>query len=158
VAYNFVELNHPMNSSDANDLQCPGTSPSQYAPFGVVSGVPTSPTCDLTNPIIDAAILALNHQFDAHNYDQGSPLGNITINGAISEDWRGPVGTGNIVNGNYVGVTGYAKQYTYDSRLTYLSPPDYLNPGTSSWGLAAIAATTGGCPTGLTACQTANLP
>lgn len=154
VAYNFVELNHPVNSSDANDSQCLGASPSQYAPFGVVSGVPTSPTCDLTNPIIDAAILALNHQFDAHNYDQGSPLGNITINGAISEDWRGPVGTGNISNGVYVGVTGYAKQYTYDSRLTYLSPPDYLNPGTSSWGLAAIAATTGGCPTGLVACGT----
>jgi hypothetical protein len=151
VAYNFVELNHPMTSSHgnwSNDSLCAGTSPSQYAPFG--QG--TTPNCDLQDPIIDAAMLALNHQFDAHNFDQGNALGNISIEGAISEDWRGPVGT--FGGGN----TGYVKQYTYDSRLTYLSPPDYLNPGTSSWGLGAVAATTGGCPVALTACLTANLP
>ena len=149
VAYNFVEVNHPMTSSNGNwvnDSLCTGTSPSQYAPFGVVGGVTTAPTCDLQDPIIDAAMLALNHQFDAHNYDQGSALGNISINGAISEDWRGPVGTFGGSN------TGYVKQYTYDSRLTYLSPPDYLNPGTSSWQLGAVAATTGACPTALAAC------
>jgi hypothetical protein len=151
VAYNFVELNHPMTSSHGNwvnDSLCTGTSPSQYAPFGAG----TTPTCDLQNPIIDAAMLALNHQFDAHNFDQGSALGNISIEGAISEDWRGPVGTSG--GGN----TGYVKQYTYDARLTYLSPPDYLNPGTSSWGLGAIAATLGGCPVAVTAYQCAHLP
>jgi hypothetical protein len=159
VAYNFVEVNHPMTETIqngqttwSNKSTCTGTSPSQYAPFGVG----TTPNCDLSDPVIDAAILALNNQFDAHNYDQGAPLGNITVNGAISEDWRGPVGTGYINNGVYTGVTGYAKQYTYDSRLTYLSPPDYLNPGTSSWGLGAIAATTGSCA--LTACLAANMP
>jgi hypothetical protein len=138
VAYNFVELDHPMNNPGSgwvNDGLCPGTSPSQFVTWG------NSVNCDLQNPVIDAAILALNHQFDAHNYDQGSTLGNITIEGAISEDWRGPVGQS--------GSHGYVKQYTYDSRLTYLSPPDYLNPGTSSWGLGAIAATTGSCPAGL---------
>jgi hypothetical protein len=127
-------------------VQCSGTSPSQYAPFGSTASL----DCDLTNPIIDAAILALNHQFDAHNYDQASALGNISIYGAISEDWRGPVGTGGGSG------TGYEKQYTYDSRLTYLSPPDYLNPGTSAWGLGAVAATAGGCP--LSQCATALLP
>jgi hypothetical protein len=150
VAYNFVELNHPMTSSHgnwSNDSGCTGTSPSQYAPFGVG----TTPTCDLTDPVIDAAILALNHQFDAHNFDQGNALGNITINGAISEDWRGPVGT--FGGGN----TGYVKQYTYDSRLTYLSPPNYLNPGTSAWGLSDVAATPGGCPAAVAAC-TGTLP
>jgi hypothetical protein len=149
VAYNFVEVNHPMTSNFGNwvnDSLCSGTSPSQYAPFGVVAGVATAPTCDLQNPIIDAAMLALNHQFDAHNFDQGNALGNISINGAISEDWRGPVGT--FGGGN----TGYVKQYTYDSRLTYLSPPAYLNPGTSSWQLGAVAATTGGCPATAPAC------
>jgi hypothetical protein len=147
VAYNFVELNHAMTSSFgnwSNDSLCPGTSPNQFAPFGRGTVL----TCDLYNPIIDAAMLALNHQFDAHNYDQGNALGNISINGAISENWRGPVGTSG--GGN----TGYVKQYTYDARLTYLSPPDYLNPGTSSWQLGAVAATTGGCPTGLAACGT----
>jgi hypothetical protein len=150
VAYNFVELNHPVTSDGhggwTNDVQCSGTSPSQYAPFGSTASL----DCDLTNPIIDAAILALNHQFDAHNYDQASALGNISIYGAISEDWRGPVGTGGGSG------TGYEKQYTYDSRLTYLSPPDYLNPGTSAWGLGAVAATAGGCP--LSQCATALLP
>jgi hypothetical protein len=142
VAYNFVELNHPMHGNWVNDGLCTGTSPSQYAPFG--QG--TTPLCDLQDPIIDAAMLALNHQFDAHNFDQGNALGNISINGAISEDWRGPVGT--FGGGN----TGYVKQYTYDARLTYLSPPDYLNPGTSSWQLAAVAATTGGCPATVPGC------
>jgi len=150
VAYNFVELNHPMTQNHGNwvnDAQCPGTSPSQYAPFGVVGGVTTAPDCDLTNPIIDATILALNHQFDAHNFDQGATLGNISIEGAISEDWRGPVGTS--------GATGYIKQYTYDQMLTYLSPPDYLNPGTSAWGLGAVASSGGGCPAAVAGCQAA---
>jgi hypothetical protein len=142
VAYNFVELNHPMHGNWVNDGLCTGTSPSQYAPFG--QG--TTPLCDLQDPIIDAAMLALNHQFGAHNFDQGNALGNISINGAISEDWRGPVGT--FGGGN----TGYVKQYTYDARLSYLSPPDYLNPGTSSWQLGAVAATTGGCPATVPGC------
>ncbi len=151
VAYNFVELNHPMTSSHgnwSNDSQCTGTSPSQYAPFGVG----TTPTCDLQDPIIDAAMLALNHQFDAHNFDQGSALGNITIEGAISEDWRGPVGT--FGGGN----TGYVKQYTYDSRLTYLSPPDYLNPGTSVMGAWCGRSDHGRLPSCPDRLQTATLP
>lgn len=151
VAYNFVEVNHPMTkqgNSWVNDALCAGTSPSELAPFGAG----TTPDCDLKNPVIDAAILALNHQFDAHNYDQGASLDDVTIEGAISEDWRGPVGTEGETD------TGYVKQYTYDPELTYLSPPDYLNPGTSSWALGAIAATPGGCPAALTACQAANLP
>jgi hypothetical protein len=156
IAYNFVELNHPVTSDGHggydNVNACPGTSPNELATNGPTGNL----DCDLANPIIDAAILALNQQFDVHNFDQGGSqtadnisLNNITIEGAISEDWRGPVGQGS---------NGYSKQYTYDSRLTYLSPPSYLNPGTSSWALGAIAVTPGGCPSTLTACASANLP
>jgi hypothetical protein len=144
VAYNFVEVNHPMTNGGFggwnNDSQCP----SNVGYFGPG----TTPNCDLQNPVIDAAILALNHQFDAHNFDQGASLGTVTIEGSIAEDWRGPVGTFGSNN------TGYSKQYTYDSRLGYLSPPEYLNPGTSSWAIGAISAGMGQCPAAATACAT----
>ncbi len=62
-------------------------------------------TCDLSNPIIDAVILALKGSFLVNYWDQGSPLGShcpmgssvpncITLNGTIDQAWRGPVGTG----------------------------------------------------------------
>ena len=101
--------------------------------------------------VIDAAILALNHQFGAHNYDQGSSLGTVNIYGSLAENWRGAVGQSSGGGGN----SGYTKNYTYDKRLTYLSPPSYLNPGTSSWRLGAFGAKgTGTCPPAVTACGT----
>ena len=39
--------------------------------------------------------------------------------------------------------TGYAKNYQYDPRLIYLSPPYYLNPGTSQWGFASFTGLAG---------------
>jgi hypothetical protein len=134
VAQNYVELNHPVDNSQNNVSNCPA---------GLGNG---APTCDLSNPILDAVILALNHSFLVNQWDRGSPLGNLNLNGTIDEAWRGPVGTfgGGGVN------TGYAKSYQYDTRLTYLSPPYYLNPGTSQWGYASFTNVSGGCkmPTG----------
>ncbi len=40
-------------------------------------------------------------------------------------------------------VSGYAKNYQYDPRLIYLSPPYYLNPGTSQWGFSAFTVDAG---------------
>ena len=86
-------------------------------------------------------ILALNHSFLVNNYNTGSTLGTINLNGTIDQDWRGPVGT---FNGGGI-VSGYAKNYQYDQRLVYLSPPYYLNPGTSQWGFAAFTVAAGAC-------------
>jgi hypothetical protein len=131
VALNYVEINHPVNSRGNNVSTCsPSTSPTS----GAV-------TCDLSNPILDAVILALNHSFIVNNYNTGNTLGTITLQGTIDEDWRGPVGTFGSNN------TGYLKNYLYDPRLLYLSPPYYLNPGTSQWGLASFTVKAGACTT-----------
>ena len=47
----------------------------------------------LTDPTIDAAILSLNHSFYVQNWATGAPLGTLTVNGVITQEFRGPVGT-----------------------------------------------------------------
>ena len=134
VALNYVEINHPVDSHGNNESSCsPATSPTS----GSVS-------CDLSSPTIDAVILALNHSFLVNNYTSGSSLGTLNVFGTIDQDWRGPVGT--FGSGGTIS-TGYAKSYQYDSRLVYLSPPYYLNPGTSQWGLASFTVAAGSCKT-----------
>jgi hypothetical protein len=136
VALNYVEVNHPVDGGGNNVSTCPA---------GLGNG---APNCDLSNPVIDAAILALNHSFLVNDYNQGTPLGSLTVYGAIDQDWRGPVGT---LSGGTI-QTGYSKNYQYDARFKYLSPPYYLNPGTSEWGFAAFTVAAGACklPTGQT--------
>jgi hypothetical protein len=129
VAENYVEINHPVDNNGNNVSTCSQTL-----------GAGTA-TCDLSNPYIDAVILALNHSFLVNNYNTGNTLGTINLNGTIDQDWRGPVGT---FNGGGI-VSGYAKNYQYDPRLIYLSPPYYLNPGTSQWGFAAFTVAAGAC-------------
>ena len=59
------------------------------------------------------------------------PLGNLTVNGVITQEFRGAVGT---FSGNPPVIqTGYNKNYTYDTRLKYLSPPYFLSPTQSAW-------------------------
>jgi len=128
IAYNYVEVNHPV--SGGNNVKTCGTG-----------GASAPPACDLSNPQIDAAILALNHSFLVNQYGTGSPLGTLDITGTVDEDWRGPVGTS---NGSSI-VTGYSKDYVYDPRFVYLSPPYYLNPGTASWGIASLSVSGGSC-------------
>ena len=85
------------------------------------------------NRTIDSAILSLNHSFYVQNYNTGGATAgsdNLIINGVITQEYRGAVGT--FSNGNL--VTGYAKLYTYDARLKYLSPPYFLSPTSSAWG------------------------
>ena len=131
VALNYVEVNHPVDGNGNNVSSC---SPSNSTSSGAVN-------CDLSSPTIDAVILALNHSFLVNNYDTGNALGTITLNGTIDEDWRGPVGTS---SGGSI-HTGYAKNYQYDPRLIYLSPPYYLSPGTSQWGFASFTVVSGQC-------------
>jgi hypothetical protein len=63
-----------------------------------------NPTATFQNPQVHAAILALAHSFIVQNYEEGAQLGTITVNGVITQKWRGP------------GGTGYLKSYGYDSR------------------------------------------
>lgn len=77
---------------------------------------------------IDAAMLSLNHTFQVQNYqiDSGG-RGILTVNGAIAQRYRGPVGT--------TGGTGYSKNYVYDARLKYTAPPKFLSPVTTTYGV-----------------------
>jgi len=78
---------------------------------------------------IDAAILAIEHSFIVDHYDCGSSLGTLHVTGAISQKYRGPVGT----TGGWGGGTGYYKDYEYDDRLRYMEPPNFLNPIEPAW-------------------------
>ena len=153
IAYNYIEVNHPVSGGN-NASACP----SNEAPMGPGTSLDCSldPGTTGTYPntgttYIDAAILALNHQFWVNYFDKGGALGNLEINGSISEDWRGPVGQ---YNSSQQITHGYSKQYDYDPRLEYLSPPQYLTPGTSSWALGSLSSSKGFCPPGITGCST----
>jgi hypothetical protein len=83
-----------------------------------------------SNLHIDAAILSLKHSFIVDHYNCGAPLGSLTINGALVQNFRGAVGTSD-GSGNI--FTGYVKSYTYDDRLAYLLPPYLFDISTGGW-------------------------
>jgi hypothetical protein len=92
------------------------------------SGSCTNAAGSNTDLEIDAAILSLTHSFIVDNYTCGL-LGTLTVKGAIAQKFRGPVGT-------YSGgtkVTGYTKNYAYDDKLKYRSPPNFLPPVQAAW-------------------------
>lgn len=76
---------------------------------------------------VDAAVLSLNHSFTVDRFNEGSYLGTLNVVGAIAQAYRGPVGT----SGN--GSTGVTKNYVYDGRLKFLTPPKFLTPEQSNW-------------------------
>jgi Tfp pilus assembly protein PilX len=112
VASNFVRVYHPQTGRTSGSC---GSTPSGYSAVTE----------------IDAAILALSHSFVVDNYDCGSALGNLQVNGAIAQYYRGTVGTG---SGTSIS-TGYAKDYNYDDRLKYRSPPNFLDPVETRWDI-----------------------
>jgi type II secretory pathway pseudopilin PulG len=104
IANNFVRVYHPCDDGDNE------------------SG-------SLSNPTIDAAILAINHSFIVDNYNCGDDLGTLNVEGAIAQKFRGPVGT----HSGGGASTGYAKNYVYDDRLLYLEPPHFIEPTGYPW-------------------------
>jgi type II secretory pathway pseudopilin PulG len=107
VAQRFVRVKHPVGD-----------------PCG------SNGTGTMNSVTIEAAILALADSFIVDNYACGSPLANLTVTGAIAQKFRGPVGT---FNSSKVRNHGYAKQYEYDDRLRYRSPPYFLDPIVAAW-------------------------
>ncbi len=158
IATNFVEVNHPVDSSGNNEPIC-GTN-----------GAPAAPGCDLQNITIDATILTLTHSFTVNDFNNvvvdknGKPtsanaLGTITVWGSINQNYRGPVGTfAGSSDGSTLKTSGYLKAYNYDQRLSYLSPPYYLSPGTPSWTISAFTAAPGRCILSTGPCITKTLP
>ena len=110
IANNFIRVHHPVTTSSGS---CTGNN-----------GGPGAIT-------IHAAMLAIQHSFIVDNYFCGSPLGSLTIDGAISQRFRGPVGT---FSGSTI-QTGYTKNYSYNDRLRFREPPYFINPVQSAWGI-----------------------
>ena len=118
IANGFVRVAHPVTGSCDNNST------------NTTSGIYST----LTNPTIDAAILAVGNSFIVDNYSCGATLGTLTVNGAIAQDYRGPVGTLNNGSINH----GYSKAYTYDERFQSLSPPYFLNPVDAGWQVQRV--------------------
>ncbi|HEX6667190.1 MAG TPA: hypothetical protein VF081_11405 [Solirubrobacterales bacterium] len=116
VANNFVRIKHPL----AGDTPIKSTQTSRSN-----CNTSSNGTGAMTAPQIDAAILAINHSFIVDHYNCGPGLGNLTVNGAISQKYRGAVGTS--------GGTGYIKDYNYDDRLRIMQPPSFIEPKESDW-------------------------
>jgi Tfp pilus assembly protein PilX len=119
IPNNFARVYHPVSFDGGDGGGCSNASSGPYGP------APGSLE-------IDAAILSLQHSFIVDNYYCGSPLGTLTVNGAIAQRFRGPVGTGGSSQVN----SGYVKNYNYDDRLKLISPPYFLNPIQSQWVVA----------------------
>jgi hypothetical protein len=111
IANNFIRIYHPFKSvvidKKTGQTECQNGA-------GSVSNIE-----------VDAAILAINHSFIVDNYDCGASLGTLTVHGAISQKYRGAVGT--------TGGTGYLKSYNYDDRLHTITPPSFIQPVESDW-------------------------
>ena len=59
--------------------------------------------------------------FGVENYSSRSPSGTLTVYGGIVQNYRGAVGT---FSGSSI-VSGFSKNYTYDSRFSVNPPPRY---------------------------------
>jgi hypothetical protein len=117
IADNFIRVGHRV-ATDSNG-NC-----DNYAPLN-------EPT--VMNVRIDAAILSLKHSFIADNYNCGK-LGTLTIVGAIAQRYRGTVST---FSGSTI-ITGFTKNYWYDDRFRYRSPPYFLSPLDSAWDVVRM--------------------
>ncbi len=95
----------------------------------------------MENPWIYAAILATTHSFVVDNFNCGpKALGDLHLDGALAQNYRGIVGTGN--SGGI--VTGYNKDYKYDERLAVDEPPYFLSPLNAGWKVARETSPSGG--------------
>lgn len=121
IANNFVRIYHPFCPAASGTPTCTTTTAEESAD-DCSEGENGAGT--LTNPEIDAAILAINHSFIVDHYDCGDSMGTLNIEGAIIQNFRGTVGKGS---------HGFLKNYVYDDRLRYLAPPSFIEPVTSNW-------------------------
>ena len=88
----------------------------------------SGPEGTMTEPVIDAGILALNHSFSVDNVQcpsSGNYIGTLKVIGAIAQKYRGIVAIS--------GGPGYLKGYEYDNRLEAGEPPHFLNPVEAPW-------------------------
>jgi hypothetical protein len=111
IAGNDVWVHHPVDAQKAN-----------------LAGGPRVRT-------IQAAILSLRHSFVVQNWDSGEELGRLRVRGSIGQKMRGPVGATDPVSGS---ISGYLKDYTYDTRFKTIQPPYFLKPAANLWQVLTV--------------------
>ncbi len=77
---------------------------------------------------ISGSIQTLQHSFLVQTYSKGSARGKLYVRGSIAQEWRGIVGTG---SGST--MKGYLKDYRYDKRLRFASPPYFPQWADAKW-------------------------
>ena len=80
---------------------------------------------------IDAAILSVAHVFQVQNNNVGGERGDLIVNGAIAQKFRGIVYDG----------AGYIKVYKYDSKFKTVAPPKFLTPTSTTYGVTQYSST-----------------
>ncbi len=153
-------VNNYNSGSTLGTLNIYGTVDQDWrGPVGTFNSISTTLTSALasgstyTSLKVQALSQAANAG-DVFTIGTGSTVENVTLsagaaNGATtlsvtSFTANAAYATGTQVNGTTIS-SGYAKNYQYDPRLVYLSPPYYLNPGTSQWGFSAFTVDAGVC-------------
>jgi hypothetical protein len=84
---------------------------------------------------VHAAIVSVRHTFTVQNYARGPNRGTLTVLGAIAQLYRGPVAT---TSGTTL-VSGYAKNYSYDTRLKNAAPPKFITPVSTTFEVTQVA-------------------
>jgi hypothetical protein len=126
----MIRVFHPLTGVRASNLE-----------YGCPSSNNTNGAGSLVNPVIDAAIFSVEDSFIIDNFDCGgtsgttTALGDLNVNGAIIQKFRGRIGESVGAAANY---SGYIKNYWYDERLQSIEPPYFLNPVDTSWQLTRV--------------------
>ena len=85
--------------------------------------------------IIHAAIFALDWAFEYERFADPPVMGTITLVGSLTQRNRGAVGTFSSATG--ARLSGYLKDYNFDPRMAYDSPPHFLEPANAGWEITA---------------------
>lgn len=106
----------------------PRVNPSSTDLLGVLTGgnIRIASTAPM-NVEVDGSLMALGTSFTVENYDRSPPKGTLTVYGGIIQRNRGPVGTASASTGQK--ISGYTKDYHYDSRLRSMTPPFFPTTG-----------------------------
>ncbi len=73
---------------------------------------------------IYASMQTLQHSFLVQSYNVGNDLGTLGVRGSIAQRYRGIVRQGS---------SGFLKDYGYDTRLRFQSPPYFPQWTNASW-------------------------
>lgn len=142
VATNSVEVFHPRVGTVTAAKVTPSCTSGCTWKWGTVTGEanvagwptryqdPTTGTYVPTSGIqVAGSIQTLLHSFLVQKYSVGGDAGKLYVYGSIAQRWRGIVGQ------TSASFNGYTKEYVYDTRLRYSSPPYFPRWVNAQWSL-----------------------